>query len=58
MGSFIETLKAKMNELEQAAAMAQQYQNAQANSNYQDNSSNETSSNNDDVIDADYTEKN
>ena len=54
----IETLKAKMNELEQAAAMAQQYQNAQANSNYQDNSSNETSSNNDDVIDADYTEKN
>ncbi len=56
----IETLKAKMNELEQAAAMAQQYQNAQANQSYdtQDSQNTETSSsNNDDVIDADYTEK-
>ena len=51
----IETLKTKMNELEQAAAMAQQYQNAQANQSY-NSSSNETSSSNDDVIDADYKE--
>ncbi len=54
----IETLKAKMNELEQAAAMAQQYQNQQAQANTSSTSNEETTSkNNDDVIDADYTEK-
>ncbi len=53
----IATLKAKMNELEQAAAMAQQYQNQQAQANPQGNEKSETSSNNDDVIDADFTEK-
>ncbi len=54
----IETLKAKMSELEQAAAMAQQYQNQQAQANASSTNNEETTSNNnDDVIDADYTEK-
>ena len=49
----IETLKNKMNQLEQAAAMAQQYQQ-QANTNPQST----TSENKDDnVVDADFTEK-
>ena len=49
----IETLKNKMNQLEQAAAMAQQYQQ-QANANPQST----TSENKDDnVVDADFTEK-
>lgn len=52
----IETLKTKMNELEQAAAMAQQYQNQQAQTSSQSENT-ETAKNNDDVIDADYTEK-
>lgn len=52
----IDTLRSKMNELEQAAAMAAQYQNAQASQGGGD--SQETSSNNnDDVIDADFKEK-
>ncbi len=52
----IETLRSKMNELEQAAAMAQQYQNA--NSSAQPQSGEDTSSKkDDDVIDADFTEK-
>ncbi len=52
----IETLKTKMNELEQAAAMAAQYQQQAAqNGAATDNSG--TSANNDDVIDADFTDK-
>lgn len=53
----IDTLRSKMNELEQAAAMAAQYQNAQASQG--GGNSQETSSNNndDDVIDADFKEK-
>ena len=55
----IETLKQKMAQLEQAAAYASQYQQqAGAQPNYSDNTSNEASSNNDDVIDADFTDKN
>ena len=55
----IETLKQKMSQLEQAAAYASQYQQqAGAQPNYSDNTSNEASSNNDDVIDADFTDKN
>ena len=55
----IETLKQKMAQLEQAAAYASQYQQqAGAQPNYNDNTSNEASSNNDDVIDADFTDKN
>ncbi|MBE6131826.1 MAG: molecular chaperone DnaK [Erysipelotrichaceae bacterium] len=55
----IETLKQKMTQLEQAAAYASQYQQqAGAQPNYNDNTSNEASSNNDDVIDADFTDKN
>ena len=55
----IETLKQKMSQLEQAAAYASQYQQqAGAQPNYNDNTSNEASSNNDDVIDADFTDKN
>ena len=52
----IDTLRSKMNELEQAAAMAAQYQNAQSAQG--NTGGEETSSNNDDdVIDADYKEK-
>ena len=48
-----------MSQLEQAAAYASQYQQqAGAQPNYSDNTSNEASSNNDDVIDADFTDKN
>ena len=55
----IETLKQKMSQLEQAAAYASQYQQQSgAQPNYNDNTSNEASSNNDDVIDADFTDKN
>ena len=55
----IETLKQKMAQLEQAASYASQYQQqAGAQPNYNDNTSNEASSNNDDVIDADFTDKN
>ncbi len=55
----IETLKQKMTQLEQGAAYASQYQQqAGAQPNYNDNTSNEASSNNDDVIDADFTDKN
>ena len=49
----IETLKNKMNQLEQAAAMAQQYQQ-QANANPQSTSS---ENKDDNVVDADFTEK-
>ena len=50
-----ETLRNKMNELEQAAAMAQQYQGQQNQNN--DTSSETNNNNNDDVIDADFKEK-
>jgi hypothetical protein len=47
-----------MAQLEQAAAYAQQYQQ-QANSQaYSNSETNETSRSNDDVIDADFTDKN
>lgn len=49
----IETLKTKMSQLEQAAAMAQQYQQA----NPQNSNTNNTK-NDDNVVDADFTEKN
>ncbi len=50
----IETLKSKMSQLEQAAAMAQQYQ-ANQQGNTQGN--NTQANSNDDVVDADFTEK-
>ncbi len=51
----IATLKNKMNELEQAAAMASQYQQQQqAQGN---GAQSETNASNDDVIDADFTDK-
>lgn len=51
----METLKAKMEQVDQMMAMAQQYaQNQQANTS-QANSTNQA---NDDVVDADFTEKN
>lgn len=53
----IELLKSKMNELEQAAAMAQQYQQTQQSSADTSSTTGETSNNNDDVIDADFKEK-
>jgi molecular chaperone DnaK len=57
----IATLKEKMNQLEQAAAMAQQYQSSpNNNASYQDPNSGSTSSSSskdDDVIDADFTDK-
>ena len=58
----IATLKEKMNQLEQAAAYAQQYQQqagASETSSYSNDSASgtETGSSNDDVIDADYTDK-
>lgn len=51
----IETLKNKMNQLEQAAAMAQQYQQAQGNPSA--DSSQSSKPNDDNVVDADFTEK-
>ena len=51
----IETLKNKMNQLEQAAAMAQQYQQAQANPSADNSQSSKP--NDDNVVDADFTEK-
>lgn len=59
----IPTLKEKMSQLEQAAAMAQQYQSqgttgaADTSSTTSDTSSSNASNNNDDVIDADFTDK-
>ena len=57
----IETLKAKMSQLEQAAAYAQQYQNQAGAQQYNDQPTSDgtsgTNSNNDDVIDADFSEK-
>lgn len=58
----IATLKEKMNQLEQAAAYAQQYQQqagaSETSSDSNDSASGtETGSSNDDVIDADYTDK-
>lgn len=58
----IATLKEKMNQLEQAAAYAQQYQQqagaSETSSGSNDSASGtETGSSNDDVIDADYTDK-
>lgn len=56
----IATLKEKMNQLEQAAAYAQQYQQqsgAGETSAADSASQSETGSSNDDVIDADYTDK-
>ena len=47
----METLKTKIDQLEQAASMMNQYAQQQANNNA-------NSSSNDDVVDADYTEKN
>lgn len=52
----IETLKNKMNELEQAVAMAQQYQQQASAGASEGTTSSETNSNNDDVIDADFKE--
>lgn len=51
----IETLKNKMNQLEQAAAMAQQYQQAQGNPSADNSQSSKP--NDDNVVDADFTEK-
>ena len=45
-----DNLKKKMDELEQAMAAAQQYMNQQAQNNGSNNS-------NDDVVDADFSEK-
>ena len=53
----IETLKNKMSQLEQAAAMAQQYQQSQQEANPQPQQDNGSSSKDDNVVDADYTEK-
>ncbi len=57
----IATLKDKMNQLEQAAAYAQQYQQSAgstgATGETNNNTTNETNSSNDDVIDADFTDK-
>ncbi len=59
----IPTLKEKMSQLEQAAAMAQQYQSqgstsaGDTSSTTSDTSSSNASNNNDDVIDADFTDK-
>ncbi len=59
----IPTLKEKMSQLEQAAAMAQQYQSQGATSGATDtssttsDSSSSNASSNDDVIDADFTDK-
>ena len=59
----IPTLKEKMSQLEQAAAMAQQYQSqgttgaGDTSSTTSDRSSSNASNNNDDVIDADFTDK-
>lgn len=59
----IPTLKEKMSQLEQAAAMAQQYQSqgttgaGDTSSTTSDSSSSNASNNNDDVIDADFTDK-
>lgn len=52
----IETLKNKMNELEQAVAMAQQYQQQASAGASEGTTSSETNNNNDDVIDADFKE--
>ena len=53
----METLKAKMEQVDQMMAMAQQYaQNQQANPNH--SQANSTNQANDDVVDADFTEKN
>ena len=53
----METLKAKMEQVDQMMAMAQQYaQNQQANPN--PSQANSTNQANDDVVDADFTEKN
>ena len=49
----METLKKRIGELEQAAAYMQQAQSAQANSGNEQ----PAGSNPDDVVDADYTEK-
>lgn len=51
----IETLKSKMAQLEQAAAMAQQYQQQQATNPSPEQN---TASKDDNVVDADFTEKN
>ena len=52
----METLKAKMEQVDQMMAMAQQYaQNQQANPN--PSQANSTNQANDDVVDADFTEK-
>jgi molecular chaperone DnaK len=59
----IPTLKEKMSQLEQAAAMAQQYQSqagasqASDTTSTSDTSSSTSSNSNDDVIDADFTDK-
>ncbi len=57
----IATLKDKMNQLEQAAAYAQQYQQqasaSEASGSSNSSSSSETNSSNDDVIDADFKDK-
>ena len=50
----IETLKNKMSQLEQAAAMAQQYQQSQQGANPQPQ---QNQPKDDNVVDADYTEK-
>ncbi len=53
----METLKAKMEQVDQMMAMAQQYaQNQQANPN--PSQANSTNQANDDIVDADFTEKN
>lgn len=52
----IETLKNKMNELEQAVAMAQQYQQQASAGASEGTTNSETNNNNDDVIDADFKE--
>ena len=57
----IATLKDKMNQLEQAAAYAQQYQQqasaSETSGSSNSSSSSETNSSNDDVIDADFKDK-
>ena len=55
----METLRNRINELEQAAAYMQQQQaNAGAQPNEQPNSENTAGTNPDDVVDADFTKKN
>ena len=53
----IETLRSKIDELEKAAAMMQQYAEKNKSNQAQDNQDNQDNQNNQDVVDADFKEK-